>query len=341
MQIVILAGGGGTRLWPLSKQNFPKQFLKFLGEESLLQQTVGRFAFSGNTDGILVATNKIYKPLVLQQLMKVKGCNQVDVMTEPLKKNTAPAIALAIRYLEIFRQAQSEDIVSVLPSDHLIEPKEIFLDYLKKAEETARSGKIILFGIYPSNPNTGFGYLKIGMPFDSVSYTVEKFIEKPSLERAEQLLNDPLVFWNSGIFVFSIQTIWAAFEKHLPNIAQMRHWNWSECQERFHEMEDLSIDYGLMEKATNVVACPLPVSWSDVGSWDSVYEVLKKDENQNVKIGNIIDLETKNCLIIGGKKIISTIGLEDLLIVETDQAIFISKKGASQKIKELLSKLPE
>jgi len=121
----------------------------------------------------------------------------------------------------------------------------------------------------------------------------------------------------------------------------MRHWNWSECQERFHEMEDLSIDYGLMEKATNVVACPLPVSWSDVGSWDSVYEVLKKDENQNVKIGNIIDLETKNCLIIGGKKIISTIGLEDLLIVETDQAIFISKKGASQKIKELLSKLPE
>ena len=341
MRILILAGGGGTRLWPLSKQDFPKQFLKFLGEESLLQQTVSRFASNENTDHILVATNKTYEPLVVQQLMKIKQFEAIDVMAEPLKRNTAPAIALAVRYLELFRQAQPEEIVTVVPSDHLIEPKELFLESLKKAEETAKLGKIILFGIRPSNPNTGFGYIKIGASFDGVCYEVEQFIEKPNLERAELFVKDPRFFWNSGIFVFSIRTIWAAFEKYLPKMSQIRRWSWSECQERFHEMEDLSIDYGLMEKAENIVACPLTVSWSDVGSWDSVYEVLKKDENQNVKIGNIVDLETKNCLIIGGKKIISTIGLEDLLIIETDQAIFISKKGASQKVKELISRMQE
>lgn len=334
MKAVVLAGGGGTRLWPLSKETFPKQFINFGSGHSLLQQTVQRLQKAPFIDKVIVATNDLHRSLVKEQLEKINaGC---PILVEPKRRNTAAAIALAIKTLEEKYGAVGTDSILIVPSDHLIEPESIFINALEQIDPKE---KLVTFGIRPLKPETGYGYIQIGKKYDTLSFYVKHFVEKPNLQTAQKYFRSPQFFWNSGMFLFSVNTFWEELKVHMSEMYALFQSNLKAVTSSFEKMPNLSIDYALMEKSQNVLVCPLAISWSDVGSWDSVYEVMEKDQNQNVKIGKVLAVDTKNSLIIGGKRIISTIGLEDLIIVETDEAVLIAKKGESQKVKNLVREL--
>ncbi len=342
MKAIVLAGGGGTRLWPLSRENFPKQFLNFGSGPSLLQRSVGRLSKASFIDEVLIATNVHHQSLVEQQLQKTECYGKVRILVEPLRRNTAPAIGLALQYLKERCRAKDQDAIVVLPSDHLIEPEAIFLHALEEVESLAsEKNQIITFGIRPTKPETGYGYIQIGKKFDGLTYRAAQFVEKPDRKTAEKYCVDTHFYWNSGMFVFSPRTFWSQLKMHAPDLSGKFGNSFEETAQHYEQMPDLSIDYALMEKSKEILVCPLAVSWSDVGSWDSVYEVMEKDENRNVKIGNIYDIDTKNSLIFGGKRLISTIGLEDLIIVETEDVLFISKKGEGQRVKMLVKELSD
>ncbi|HEY4255022.1 MAG TPA: mannose-1-phosphate guanylyltransferase [Chlamydiales bacterium] len=326
MKAIILAGGGGTRLWPLSTEDFPKQFLTFSEGLSLLQKTVQRFSKASFITKVLVSTNSLYEPLVQKQLQAINADCQIVV--EPHRRNTGPAIAFALKNLN----AAPKESILVLPSDHLIEPESVFLRHVEQIQETLEK-QIVLFGIRPTKPETGFGYIRVGEPFDAFTHQARAFVEKPDIETANTFLKSREYYWNAGMFAFTPEVFTQELALYAPAIEQLFH------GASYEAMPNISIDYALIEKTKRLVVCPLPVEWSDVGSWDSVYDMLGKDQNHNAIQGNVLAIDTKNSLILGGKKLISTIGLEDLLIVETEEAIFISKKGKSQQVRELVQRL--
>jgi len=341
MKAIVLAGGGGTRLWPLSREDFPKQFVNFGDGVSLLQKTVLRLTRAPSIEEIIISTNHHYDSLVKQQLEKIDHFQKVKIIVEPFRKNTAPAIALALRYLQLHCRAKESDAVLVLPSDHLIEPEAIFFQALEQMKPLVQEEKIITFGIRPTKPETGYGYIQIGSKYRHSAFIAERFVEKPDKLTAEKYIRDPQFFWNSGMFLFSMQTFWNQLQLHASELYDFCQGSYEEIVDRFQQMPDLSIDYALMEKSKAILVCPLAVSWSDIGSWDSLYEIMPKDQNQNVKVGRVFDIDTKNCLIMSGKRLISTIGVENLLIIETEDAIFISKKGESQRVKNLVKEIPQ
>lgn len=334
MRVIVLAGGGGTRLWPLSKEDFPKQFLRFGSGPSLLQRTVKRFQKAAFVEEVLICTNALLSPLVEEQLKKIGAPCQI--LIEPSRKNTAAAIAFAVQSLQELRDVSSSETILVVPSDHLIEPETVFLQTLQKIEPKSH---IVTFGIETTRPETGFGYIEKGKRFDALTFQIERFVEKPDYQTAKLYVQNPLFLWNSGMFLFRVETFWHQLSLHAPEIYRYFLCSVQETRDRFESMESKSIDYAVLEKSKDVLVCPLSLSWSDVGSWDSVYEVMEKDENQNVKVGHVFTIDTENSLIIGGKKVISTIGLRDILIVETEDGILISKRGESQKVKDVLEEL--
>lgn len=342
MKAIILAGGSGTRLWPLSRKNYPKQFLKLNGDRSLLQQTVERLLRALPAEDIIVMTNNEYKFHVLSDFNALSlpiPLPASNIILEPVSRNTAPAIALGIKYCMEKLGCREDEIIFISPSDHIIKPLDKFVEYVGIAEDIAKRGYIVTFGIKPERPESGYGYIKAGKSIGMGGYKAEEFTEKPDSETVKRYLAGGNYFWNSGMFSFSIGTMLREFSKHTPAIKEMLNESFDDMIAGFSEMPDISIDYGVGEKSEKVAILPMDIYWNDIGSWDSLYDVLDKDEMENVKKGDVIAIDTKRSLIIGNKRVVTTIGLEDCLVVETDDAILISRKGEAQKVRDVVNRL--
>lgn len=335
MKAIILAGGVGTRLWPLSRESYPKQFLKLNKDNSLLQQTIDNISGFIPAEDIIIVTNRQYLFHVKSDL-KNSTLGIENIILEPRVRNTAPAIAFGAKYCLEKLKCNPEEVVFAFPSDHVIKPKEKFLEYLKKAASVAKSGLIVTFSIRPIKPETGYGYIKIGKKIGEC-FEVEKFIEKPDYEQACKYLKEGDYFWNAGIFSFRIDTILEEIKRYSPEIYKNLDGDFEEVQEKFENMPNISIDYAVMEKSDKVVTVPMDIYWNDVGCWDFLYEALEKDNQGNAKVGDIIDIDTKDCLILADKRLVTTIGLKDLLIIETADAVLIANRGETQKVKDLVN----
>ena len=341
MKVLVLAGGSGTRLWPASREAYPKQFLKLNGGKSLLQQTLERLLNIVSPKDILLLTNEQYKFHVLSEVNEISKDLADNILLEPARRNTAPAIALGMKYCLERLRISPEEVLFVCPSDHIIKPIEKFVEYVKLAEKVARQGYIVAFGIKPLYPETGYGYIKITGKDLGGYYLVERFTEKPNLETAKRFLSEGNYFWNSGMFVFSIKTTIEELRLYASEIYQLFNQPLDDMIANFQNMPDISIDYAVMEKSKKVVAIPMDIYWSDIGSWDSLYDALDKDEKANVILGDVLAKDTESCLVIGNKRLIATVDLKDLIIVETDDTVLIAKRGSAQKVKHVLEELKE
>ena len=336
---IVLAGGSGSRLWPLSRMTFPKQFIHLFGNGSLLRQTIERNILFSEIEKTVIVTNTDHKYLVQKELEDLQTFPLDNILCEPIGKNTAPAIALAVKYLEEKLGVDGSESLFVSPSDHLITPANTFVDYVKEAEQVSRKGYIVTLGIIPKSIETGYGYIRQGEPIGNNVYKVDRFVEKPTITKAEQYVSSNDYLWNSGMFLFTIDTFKKELEEHSPDIFSIYTHPYNEMINRFHEMPEISIDYAIMEKTSRASVVPIKVDWDDVGAWDNVYKILDKDDHQNVSRGNVVTLDTKGCLILGGHRLIGAVGVKDLIITDTDDAILIAQRGSGQKVKELVAQL--
>ena len=337
MKIVILAGGKGTRLWPLSRNSFPKQLLCLGDQSSFLQKTLLRFLGTYGPENLIVVTNADCFSLVRAQCLALDPKGSISILVESYSRGTALALAQALCFLKEKNVSPLEPILLV-PSDGLIASPQEFLVSLFLATKSAEEGALVLFGAVPSRAEIGYGYIEIGEERNGL-FEVVRFIEKPSLDVAEILFQDRCVLWNTGHLLLNSKTFWEEMSLYSPEIACLQNVSLEEMKERSKGFAETSLDYALLEKSQKIHVSKLEGSWSDIGSWDSVYEVFEKDEKGNVRIGNVVDIDSRNCLFIGEKRLISSIGLEDLFVIETGDSIFIGKKGESQKVKDLTSLL--
>lgn len=332
---VILAGGSGSRLWPLSRELYPKQLLNLYAEKSLLQSTFERLNKFMPSKNIISVTNSKHHANVKMQLGKLS--EDSIILSEPISKNTAPAIALAIKY--IIENSETDETILIVPSDLLIEDNDKFISSVKEAEKFVEEGKIVTFGVKPAYPETGFGYIK------SVENSVIEFCEKPNFETAEKYIQDGGYFWNSGIFMFKASTIIKELEHYCPEISSIikniNCTNKSISFTEFEKMPNISIDYALMEKSKNIAMVELASDWKDLGSWQSIYEVSPKDDNNNVFVGHVLDKGSKNSFVYSSSKLVATIGLEDTVVIETEDAILACKKDRTQEVKQVYETLKE
>ena len=334
---IILAGGSGSRLWPLSRELYPKQLLNLNSDKSLLQSTFQRL--KNCTSQIVSITNTKHASNVRMQLSELTESPMV--LSEPVAKNTAPAIILATKY--IMQTSNEDPIIIVVPSDHLIEDNEKFISTVKKGELLAKEGYIVTFGIEPNYPETGYGYINtLEKIYDG--YKVKEFVEKPNLETAKKYLHAGTYFWNSGIFMFKASTLFNETIKHAPEIAKLsEEFDFSKSNEipfvNFDKMPNISIDYAIMEKSNKIALVKLESDWNDLGSWQSIYDVSEKDENGNVFVGHVLDKNSKNSFVYSSSKLVATIGLEDTVIVETEDAILACKTDKTQEVKHIYETL--
>ena len=343
-----MAGGKGERFWPKSRTNLPKQFLSLTNDgKSMIQHTVERLEGLVELENVYVVTNKLYEELIVEHIPNLPLEN---IIIEPEAKNTAPCIGLAAVHIA---KKNPESKMIVLPSDHLIKFNEIFLDTLKLGLEVVEDDEnIVTIGITPNYPETGYGYInfKKGVSPHEITnvYEVLKFVEKPDLERAKQYLTSGEYLWNSGMFIWKVSTILKCFEDFLPEIytglKEIETTIYTEkyleiLKKVFSEIPSESIDYGIMEKAKNIYVIPGNFGWDDVGSWLSLERINNTNQDGNIISGNVVTVKTKNSIIQGSKKLIATIGLEDIIIVDTDDALLICNKDNTQEVKEVIANL--
>ena len=338
---IILAGGSGSRLWPLSRELYPKQLLSLTGEKSLLQATFARLENCMPAENILSITNTKHASNVKMQLSKIT--QNPFILTEPIAKNTAPAIVLTTKFVK--DKSKSDPIIIVVPSDHLIKDNEKFLSTVKKGEKLAEMGYIVTFGIKPDYPETGYGYIETS---DSLceGFKVNKFVEKPDLDKAKSYIEAGTFYWNSGIFMFKASVLLAEAEKYAMDIIKIsQEFDFSKSSEipfiNFDKMPNISIDYAVMEKSDKIALVKLESDWNDLGSWKSIYDVNSKDQNGNVFVGHVLDKNSKNSLVYSSSKLVASIGLEDTVVVETEDAILACKKDKTQEVKHLYETLKQ
>ncbi|MBA7512208.1 Mannose-1-phosphate guanylyltransferase RfbM [subsurface metagenome] len=332
VKAVIMAGGKGERFWPLSKEKFPKQLLSLTGKKSLLQETVDRLQPLIPPQDILVVTRRSLARAIERQLPQIPRKN---IISEPVGRNTAPCIGLAAKMIK------EDAVMVVLPADHIIKPRRKFLDTLKKAVTLAKETEnLITIGIKPTYPATGYGYIEAGTRERRQVFRVKRFVEKPDKKKAERFLKSGRFFWNSGMFVWRKSVILEAIGKYMPSLYQkLQMISSKNISKLYPGLPNVSIDYGIMEKAKNSLLIPADFSWEDLGSWESLDKFLSRDKEKNAIIGRVSTIDSQNCIMVNRKGLLSAIGVSDLIIVSTEDVTLVFPKGKGQQVKKLVGKL--
>lgn len=339
---VILAGGWGTRFWPLSRSQYPKQVLRLLGSESMLQTTVERLLPQIPAQRQAVVTNAGQAELIHQELHR-KGWDDVRIWIEPEGKNTAAAVGLAA--VNLGKEAE-EAVMAVFPADHFIQDQASLLQALDLGAHWARAGYLVTFGIPPTRPETGYGYIKQGVPLDDQGkvYRTDRFIEKPPLDRATEFVSAGGYYWNSGIFVFRRDVLLAAMARYLPDLyrelarLQLKE-NRPSLAEVYQNCPSISLDHGILEKAENVAVVPVEMGWNDVGTWEAVHELFPQDERANVLLGRALDQGSQDCILLAQDRLVATIGLDRIIVVDTPDATLVCHRDRAQEVKNLVTEL--
>ncbi len=342
---VILSGGSGTRLWPLSRKMYPKQFLSLVHDETMLQKTLLRLGDLPRSAPIVVCNDE-HRFIVAEQARQI-GIEDISIILEPFGRNTAPAIAVAAIHA---LQLEDDPVLLVLSADHEIRDEAAFRNSVQQALPLAEDGNLVTFGIVPAYPATGYGYIKAGDAQDD-GFKVEKFVEKPDQKTAEQYIALGDYYWNSGMFMFRAQTYLDELEKFEPDMV-------TKCREAAADMsEDIgflrldkeafaacksdSIDYAVMEKTERAFVVPMDAGWSDIGSWSSLWDQGSKDESGNAMRGDVLTEDTENTYVHAENRLVATVGVKDLIIVETSDAVLVADKSKSQEVKQIVAKLKE
>ncbi|QDG78069.1 mannose-1-phosphate guanylyltransferase/mannose-6-phosphate isomerase [Labrenzia sp. PHM005] len=339
----ILSGGIGSRLWPLSRKDRPKQFLPLFDGESLFQKTCKRVSAEDFANPIIIGGNT-HRFLMGEQMAEI-GVEADTILLEPVGRNTAPPALMAAL---IAFEKDPDALILLLPSDHLIGKEEVFLSAVGNAQDAAQNGQIVTFGITPTTPNTGYGYIQLE-PGDEAVRKVSAFVEKPDLARAQEFLKGGAHVWNAGIFLFSAQTMIEAFKLHQPalfeNISALMATRHSDLdftrldEDKFAQLESISIDYAIMEKANNVVCAPMAPDWDDLGSWSAIWSVLDKDREGNSALGDARFLNCKECLAYADRRLVSVIGLENVMVIATTDSVLVAHKDQAQDVKKVVEQL--
>lgn len=342
---IILSGGSGTRLWPLSRKMYPKQFLSLLHDETMLQRTLQRLEGLEHAAPTVVCNDE-HRFIVAEQARQI-GIEDLSIILEPFGKNTAPAIAVAAVHA---MQQDADPVLLVLTADHEIPDQRAFTDVVKQAQPLAAAGKLVTFGIVPTYAATGYGYIRRG-DAEGNGFVVDEFIEKPDGKTAEQYLASDSYYWNSGMFMFRAGAYLAELEKFNPEMV-------AHCREAAAEMsEDIgflrldaeafarceadSIDYALMEKTDLACVVPMDAGWSDIGSWSSLWEQGRKDKNGNATRGDVLACDTENSIVHAESRLVATVGVSDLVIVETQDAVLVADKTKAQEVKQIVEQLAQ
>ncbi|ENP8342185.1 mannose-1-phosphate guanylyltransferase/mannose-6-phosphate isomerase [Vibrio harveyi] len=345
---IIMAGGTGSRLWPLSRELHPKQFLKVAGSTTMLQQTLSRLNSLQHTPPIVIC-NEEHRFVVAEQLRAIGVANS-GLILEPFGRNTAPAIALgALHAIE----QESDPLLLVLAADHVITNEEAFIESVNKATKFAEDGRLVTFGVCPTAPETGYGYIKRGKPHSSSSdgFVVDQFVEKPNKTVAQSYVDRGNYYWNSGMFLFKASTFLAELKRLSPEIFEVCKQSMTSTQkdvdfvridgDLFKNCPADSIDYSVMEKTELATVVPMAANWSDVGSWSSLWEVSEKDADFNVKSGDVIAVKSSGNYLHSENKLVATVGVNDLIVVETKDAILVANRHTVQDVKSIVEHLKQ
>ncbi len=351
MYIVILAGGSGTRFWPLSRQKTPKQLISVLSGKSMLQRTVER-VLPLKPKRVIVVTNALQAEESARQLKEYHRRARIDIIEEPVGRNTAPAIGLAA---SIIARYDPDAVMVVLPADHFIVGEEKFQDCVLHAKEAALNGYLVTVGIEPTRPETGYGYIEADMALRGSTgpFPVRRFVEKPPLEKAVAYLDAGNFYWNSGIFLWRVDVILDNILAFMPDLARALAgltfaddiWELEDFAQQieaiYREVKAESIDYGVMEKADNVVVIPARFGWSDVGSWNALPEVLESDGSGNVFLGakHTVSIDSNDSMVYGGGKVVALVGVQGMVVVNTDDALLVCSKARAQDVKRVVEEL--
>ncbi len=339
---ILLAGGSGTRLWPVSRQRHPKQFVKFIGDDSLIQITIKRLTPTLDMENILIVCGKNHVYEIARHMEEMGMSADKKILAEPCGRNTAPAILLAM--LQVVK-TEHDAVLCVFPADHVIRDENAFHERLESAVKLAEMGYIVTFGITPHYPETGYGYIEGAGEIGFGALSVKRFVEKPDLKTAERYIDAGNYFWNSGMFTFKASTMIQELGVHHPELLnKMKRLPLDGALvslKDYQKLPNISIDYAVMEKTDKAAVLPSDFGWSDIGSWKSLYDFIHKDSNGNVIKGDVVSEDTQNSLIMGNERLIATNKITNMVVVETPDAVFVSDLENSRDVKSIVEKLKE